>query len=661
MKSSILIAALWCIVAIPMGAQEADTTAERILGNRLGFYGAAALNFSNAETQAWQVEPANFPLYERWINDSLRFSDGSTCFTFVAGGIVGLPIDETWQFTGRLGINWMAASSALDQPTGQDSLLKHSWSASLLYLELAPGIEAHDLIADVPVYFLGGLELGIPMSNSREQVTDLYVNDQYLGQQITTGPAEVSETSLRAALMLGAGYTIPLGQDMWLQPEISYRLPLTSVSSDDAHSPWKIGQLRLGVNLTFDLGGVEEPPPPPPPALGARIDRVTARDRSGREYDVTSLNVEDVAYTEMFPLAPYVFYPESGDTPARDMQATAEGEEGGFSIDNLELDAIEVNRNLLNIVGSRMVGAPQSTLTITGSTDGKSETGVPELGNRRALWAKDYLVNRFGIQPNRIAVNSRPLPSRPSAQNDPDGIIENRRIELSSNVPNILAPLTITADNQRIATPDLITFHTSLENGDSVKDWDMRVMQAGRELRTMSGDGDPNKVTWQIKPNELSTAQVPVDYELTVRTNDGRKASAVGTVPVDYLSSVQKRTENLPDRTVDKYSLILFDFDAATLNEDNIRILDESVLPSIKSNSKVSIIGYSDRIGGDDYNKKLSTERASTVSRYLSEKAPDAQFNTLGLGESTEIFPNSNPIGRQLSRTVQVIVETPRR
>ncbi|MCX6140009.1 MAG: OmpA family protein [Candidatus Kapabacteria bacterium] len=148
---------------------------------------------------------------------------------------------------------------------------------------------------------------------------------------------------------------------------------------------------------------------------------------------------------------------------------------------------------------------------------------------------------------------------------------------------------------------------------------------------------------------------------MVFRSVKGDSATAVGSIPVDYVSSVRKKTENLPDRTVDKYSLILFDFDKATLTEDNSRILEQMVLPNIASTSKVKIIGYTDRIGNDVYNEKLSRERAETVKAFLMSRAKDAKYSTSGVGEGTEIFPNDVPVGRQLSRTVQVIVETPRR
>lgn len=639
------------------------TSAQSITpGQRLGLYGGVGFNFSDADVLVWQSGVTSDPSYAPYVNDSLRYADGSTNVSLLGGAIVGLPINNMFHFTGRLGVNWLNASSSQDQQISADTSVTHEWSSDLVYLEVTPGVEVYNLFGETPIYLLGGLEFGFSLSASREQMTSRYINDTYDGQLVTTGPTEVTSTSLRAALMLGAGYTFELSNKIWLQPEISYRLPLTQVSSDDAHSPWKVGQLRLGVNLTFGIGSDAPTPEPDRATASARMDRITTNGRDGREVEVTSLNVEDVAYTEMFPLVPYVFYPEKGTLPSLDHQSTEVAQEkGNFIPENLPLDAIEVNKNLLNIIGARMQKMPQATLTITGTTDGKTESGIPELGNRRALWAKDYLVNNFDIAPERIALRTTMTPAVPSAPNDPDGIVENRRIEFTSNTPDVLTPVTITAENQRIATPDVVNFHPVVENADTVQSWTLTMSQAGRPLRTMNGKGQPERVTWSIKPNELSTAQVPVDYEFVATTSDGQEVNATGSVPVDYLSSVRKKTENLPDRTIDKYSLILFDFDKATLTPDNQRILEQSVLPSIKANSTVSIIGYTDRIGGDDYNKKLSRERATTVQTFLSSRARDAKYTLLGVGESTEIFTNNSPIGRQLSRTVQVIVDTPKR
>lgn len=639
----------------------ADTTEvlqSIVPGARIGAYGAAAFNFSNPNVQVWQLPSNSNPMLGRYANDSLTFSDGSPGFSLVAGAIAMFPINRMWHVGGRVGINWLNSNSTYTQQVSADTTLFHDWSGSTVNLELMPSVEVHDLFS-VPIYLLGGIEFGIPLSSSRSQTTNLDTNNITVVQEVTTGPDVVPNTSTRIALALGAGYTMALSKSMWLQPEVSYRIPLTNVSADASHSPWKIGQLRLGVNLTFGIGSDAPPAQPESPRASARMDPPTATDASGRDYEVQSLAIEDVTYTEMFPLVPYVFYPENGTTPLADMQSTeSKNEKGSFVPEKLDLDALEVNRNLLNVVGSRMQNIPHSTLTITGTTDGSKENSKGALGMQRAEWAKNYLVTSFGIEANRIAIRTTPTPAKASTTLEADGVEENRRAELTSNVPDILEPLVITADNQRVSTPDVIQFHPVVEGADSVGKWILSITQAGRPLRELSGAGTPRSITWPIKPNELSSAQVPVDYTFTATTGAGEQVEANGTLPVDYLSSVRKRTENLPDRTIDKYSLILFDFDNASLTADNQRILERMVLPSIKASSKVSIIGYTDRIGTDEHNKKLSVERSQTVMNFLKSRATDAKYSAVGVGESSEIYNNNVPTGRQLSRTVQVIVET---
>lgn len=664
------VAALFCSVS-PIVAQPVDsiavpstTISQHEIGTRIGIYAASAINMSDPSIEAWRIATGVVPELDVWRNSSTRFTEGSSLLSVVGGITAATPLSRMVHFTGRLGLNWLRATSSVEQRKGADSALSHGFDASALLVELMPGIEVHHLIDQVPLYFLGGLELGLPVSSSHTQSAQQSVSGAILPvRDLTVSPGSIPSMSMRTALTIGAGYTLAVGRAVWLQPEISYRLPLTNVSSDPAYSPWSVGQLRLGVQLTFGIAtsSATTSTADDGQRLQARITRISTINELGQDRNVEAIKVQDVTYTEMFPLVPYVFFPEGGSAAKPSEQETSTSIEGGFEPTRLPLDAIEINRNLLNIVGSRLIDIPHATLTITGTTDASAESRLPELGNRRALWTKDYLVNTFGIDPTRVAVRSSARPTRPSAEADPDGKAENRRAELSTNVPDILSPLVISADNQRLATPQIVRFHPQVETTDSIAGWTMTVTQAGRPLREIQGTAVPATIDWSIKPNDMGTAQVPVDYEWTVRTVGGREAFATGSIPVDYASSVQKRTESLPDRTVDKYSLILFDFNTAELSEDNQRVLERMVLPSIRSTSKVNVIGYTDRIGQETYNQRLSTERAQAVTAFLRSRASAASYSTAGVGESSEVFPNASPVGRQLSRTVQVIVETPRR
>ena len=105
---------------------------------------------------------------------------------------------------------------------------------------------------------------------------------------------------------------------------------------------------------------------------------------------------------------------------------------------------------------------------------------------------------------------------------------------------------------------------------------------------------------------------------------------------------------------------ILFDFDSPLLTEQNKQVIDKFIIPNIKFGSSVDIYGYSDRIGQPEYNRRLSLQRANAVRDYIQIKNRNVRIRTNGLGNDTEIFDNEIPVGRQLSRTVQILVITPK-
>lgn len=662
-----LLAALSLQAAFLVQAQDSAVVLRSAIipPSRLGFYGGVNLNMHDHGGRVWALPADTKPedQFTSFINDSLAFDHGSTSVGFNLGFVASLPITSTIHFSGRLGYNGLGGGASAHQQRN-DTTVHHEQTSTIGIFEATPTVEFYNLVKGVSIHPVVGLEIGMPVVARYTQAASYNDPGQAtaIQQTFARDNTDIPSTTVRAALLLGVGYTFRLGAFTYVQPELSYRLPLTNVSSATAQSPWTVSQLRLGVNVTWGEYDKEERKSRTGRPMVASMDRVVSYDASGIEQPVQRINVEDVAYTEMFPLVPYVFMPTKSSTPdTADQQLGIMPEKGDFLPEGLPLDAIEVNKNLLNIIGARLKRFPHASLTITGTLDIAAEGKSADLALARAEWAKSYLTEAFGISADRILAKGGGAPSRPSTSADPDGTAENRRVEFSSNVSDVLQPLVINADNQRMAAPDLIVFHPKVDADDSIATWSFRLSQAGRPLRDMSGIGTPVALSWSIRPNELSTVQVPVDWEFYAMDLTGDTALISGSIPVEYASSVQKRTERLPDKTIDKYSLILFDFNKSGLTDENARILEQMVLPSIRSNSKVTIVGYTDRIGNDAYNQRLSVERASTVKAFLSARAGDASYAAYGVGESTEIFKNSLPVGRQLSRTVQVVVETPRR
>ena len=159
----------------------------------------------------------------------------------------------------------------------------------------------------------------------------------------------------------------------------------------------------------------------------------------------------------------------------------------------------------------------------------------------------------------------------------------------------------------------------------------------------------------------MTNKQLPVDYVFTLRNKSEKETKVKGTIPVEYFATSKKKSEESADKSISKYSLVLFDFDKADVSKADMEIVDKHIIPAIKFNSIVDIYGYTDRIGDDNYNNQLAEKRANAVKKILETKVPSAKFNIHPLGESVSIFDNENQVGRQLSRTVQVYVTTPKK
>jgi outer membrane protein OmpA-like peptidoglycan-associated protein len=72
---------------------------------------------------------------------------------------------------------------------------------------------------------------------------------------------------------------------------------------------------------------------------------------------------------------------------------------------------------------------------------------------------------------------------------------------------------------------------------------------------------------------------------------------------------------------------------------------------------KVQVEGYTDSVGGDDYNQKLSENRASAVRDFLvSQGVSINNITAQGFGKNDPVADNSTAAGRQQNRRVNLVV-----
>ena len=103
-------------------------------------------------------------------------------------------------------------------------------------------------------------------------------------------------------------------------------------------------------------------------------------------------------------------------------------------------------------------------------------------------------------------------------------------------------------------------------------------------------------------------------------------------------------------------SLVLFDFNKSELREDSKQILDR-LAKELKERKdiKITLTGYTDSVGSDTYNRKLSLQRASTAANYLQKVGVSKnRITPKGDGEANPVASNDTEEGRLKNRRVEI-------
>jgi outer membrane protein OmpA-like peptidoglycan-associated protein len=100
---------------------------------------------------------------------------------------------------------------------------------------------------------------------------------------------------------------------------------------------------------------------------------------------------------------------------------------------------------------------------------------------------------------------------------------------------------------------------------------------------------------------------------------------------------------------------VFFNINSTVLREESAAELDKLVLV-LQKNETIHILvkGHSSSDGGDDYNMKLSENRAQSVVTYLKQKGIAIErLSFKGYGKTQPIFPNDSEENRQRNRRVE--------
>lgn len=581
-----------------------------------------------------------------------------------------LPIAQSFWLGGRLAFSHHSAAFAIGEQTTvivgdhtEEITFTHSLDVTLSRI----GVEPYFRFRLGGFGATAGIRVGTTMAPTYEQRETISPGTFGDGRNVRnqfTGTLQDAST-LFADLTAGVSYNIPLNsrKTVFLVPGVRVNYGITPIVSG---YNWSTSLVTTGISLRFEPKPSEivpvspQPQPPPPPPPPKERPAPTPITRINASFDIAAVSetniadnvfrVEEFISTQMYPLLNYLFFDEdNADIPQRYNTS------GAVATD--QSSELAAYYNLLNIIGQRMQQKPNARITVTGcNADAGREKSDIRLSRNRATSVKNYLTSKWNISPERVRIEARGLPERASNPDRPEGADENRRVEIVADDEQILAPLYVRDTVREL--PHSIRVRPTVTNAGAIQRWEFTIEQDGRELAGWKARfAPPAELTINSRQTDLRevSGSDPLTCTFTAFGADNNQlALAASEMPVEYVTLEQKRSVRAADKEIERFRLMLFDFDESepgTANRKTIREITTRITPQ----STVKIIGATDAGGDPDYNKRLSLARAQAVSRILGNNRASVE----GAGVAGGEFDNTLPEARFYNRNVTVEIVSP--
>jgi outer membrane protein OmpA-like peptidoglycan-associated protein len=190
---------------------------------------------------------------------------------------------------------------------------------------------------------------------------------------------------------------------------------------------------------------------------------------------------------------------------------------------------------------------------------------------------------------------------------------------------------------------------------------DLFVFEAGQIEPTnleISKDGinwiSVGKISGGTASVDINKVAKSTDYFYYIRLTDLNTASSIAGADIDAIAAIGAAI---------KLSLsaeVLFDLGKANLKPEGITAV-KNLAKQLQTmpNAQINIDGYTDDIGTDEANIKLSLQRAEAVSAILKQelKAKTSfMYKEMGKGKANPSVPNTNDENRKKNRRVEILI-----
>lgn len=184
------------------------------------------------------------------------------------------------------------------------------------------------------------------------------------------------------------------------------------------------------------------------------------------------------------------------------------------------------------------------------------------------------------------------------------------------------------------------------------------VPQAKKKLVFVGQNKPKNKISVTTDVNGEVSFMIPREDSYTILCESLTGPFECGTTPYVSMKASTGSITVVFDDTRAELTGVTFKAGSAELVPSSLKTLDAAIA-GLKRNpkAKVEVQGHTSSEGGEEYNQKLSEDRANAVRDYMIRRGiAEARLTARGYGFSVPKADNDSEAGRKQNRRIELVV-----
>jgi hypothetical protein len=152
-----------------------------------------------------------------------------------------------------------------------------------------------------------------------------------------------------------------------------------------------------------------------------------------------------------------------------------------------------------------------------------------------------------------------------------------------------------------------------------------------------------------------------IDFRKGVTVSALLVSSLLGASSLLAVTAASIQSAHAADAAVPHSYLVFFDFNKSDLTAAALKIVDQAAADAVAGKATtLQVTGYTDTVGSDAYNLRLSKRRALSVQAELAKQGiPADQVAIFAKGKHDLLVPTADGVKEPQNRRVSIVYETP--